>query len=221
MSRLRSLLKTVFGPAKRKCEADLFWVRRRVILAMDLAAGQHLASPAEIPICFRAGTAEDLAGLTGPDHDYDDRTREIGRQRLAAGHTLTLGIHSGAVVFYAWLMYGQMDLFFESYIPISRDRVYSYKVFTVANCRGLKICPAYYGWIREELRRQGYRQMLAVTLASNRRSLRAHEKAGFHRLGGFLEFQVGHRFHYYVPAWLRRLVRTAADPAAASAAGAL
>jgi L-amino acid N-acyltransferase len=80
-------------------------------------------------------------------------------------------------------MYGQMDMGFREYAPLRRDQAYTYKLFTVADCRGRGICPAYYEWIKRELRDAGYRSVLAWVEAGNRPSLRVHNRAGFRQAG--------------------------------------
>jgi hypothetical protein len=202
----RAVLKKVFGPAKRKCEADVFWIRRRIIFALDLDRASRAA--AKIPVAFRFGSAAELDGLTREEHDYDEPSRAFGHRRLAAGDKLALGVHQGTVVFYAWLMFNQLDLNCEQLIPTSSERAYSYKVFTCRAYRGLGICPAYYAHLACLLRQQGYAQLLCHVLSTNAASLRAHTSAGFIPAGSFWEFQIGGRLCYFLPRRLRSRVET-------------
>ena len=145
-STVRRVLKAVLGPLKRKCEMEFFWVRRRIVLAMDLQPGIRRLSP-KADVHFRWGSPDDLESLDLDNHAYAEPARASGRQRFAAGDRFTLGILDGKVVFYAWLMYGQMDLDFERLTPATPDEAYSYKVFTSPKYRGLGICPAYYSHV--------------------------------------------------------------------------
>jgi hypothetical protein len=44
--KIRAVLKTVLGPAKRICETEVFWVRRHIVLA----PAPHRRLPAPTPI---------------------------------------------------------------------------------------------------------------------------------------------------------------------------
>ena len=141
------------------------------------------ADAAAIPATFRYGNASDLRALDAPAYSYDAAAREFGLERLRAGDRLVLCESGGRVVFYAWVMFGQMDMGLREYAPLSPDRAYTYKLFTVPDCRGRRICPAYYTFIKRELRPLGYRSLVAWVEAGNRSSIRAHLRAGFHPAG--------------------------------------
>jgi RimJ/RimL family protein N-acetyltransferase len=72
-----------------------------------------------------------------------------------------------------------MDMGLRDYAPLPRDSAYTYKLFTLAAARGRGICPAYYTWLKRELRATGYRRVLAWVEAGNRPSIQAHTRAGF------------------------------------------
>lgn len=210
----RGLLKKVFGPAKRKCEADVFWIRRRIIFALDLEGAPRAST--KLPVSFHFGSSAELERLTEREHDYDEPARAFGRRRLAAGDELVLGTHRGTVVFCALLSFGQIDLGYEELIPTSPERAYSYKVFTSPAYRGLGICAAYYAHLACVLRRQGYAQLLCHVLSTNEASLRAHARAGFVGVGAVWEFQIGRRRRSFLPRSLRSWLQTPLGIAVAS-----
>jgi hypothetical protein len=134
-------------------------------------------------VAFRYGGAGDLDRLAAPEYQYDSSARGFGLERLAAGDRLVLGEVDGRVVFYAWVMYGQMDMGLRDYKALRPDQAYTYKLFTVGDCRGRRICPAYYEWLKRELGAAGFSKVLAWVEAGNRASIRAHERAGFRQAG--------------------------------------
>jgi L-amino acid N-acyltransferase YncA len=159
--------------------ARLASVRRKLLLEAPTASTGNARSDAT----FRYGDAVDLYALAAPEYQYDETARRFGHERLAAGDRLVIGELAGRIVYYAWIMYGQMDMGLREYKPLRQDQAYTYKLFTVADCRGRGICPAYYNWLKRELREAGYRSVLAWVEAGNRPSLRVHDRAGFRQAG--------------------------------------
>jgi hypothetical protein len=172
-------------------------MRRKLLFAVPLEHGPEPA--AAVPVAFRYGDAHDLDSLTAPEYAYSDDVRPFGHERLRAGDRLVLGESSGRVVFYAWVMFGQMDLSCRNYAPLPPDSAYTYKLFTLADCRGQRICPAYYWWIKRELRAMGYSRLLAWVEAGNDASIRAHTRAGFRRVGCIWHFRFFFRSYFITP----------------------
>jgi len=159
--------------------ARLASVRRKLLLEAPTAPAEDANSDAT----FRYGDAVDLYTLAAPEYQYDEAARRFGHERIEAGDRLVVGEIGGRIVYYAWVMYGQMDMGMRDYAPLRADQAYTYKLFTVADCRGRGICPAYYEWLKRELRDAGYRSVLAWVEPGNRASLRVHERAGFRQAG--------------------------------------
>lgn len=156
-------------------------VRRKLLFECSTAGAR--AADATAPLTFRYGTAADLSALAAPEYQYDAAARAFGVERMAAGDRLVLGESAGRIVFYAWVMYGQMDMGLRDYKPLRPNQAYTYKLFTRADCRGQRICPAYYEWLTRELRAAGYDAVFAWVEAGNRASIRAHQRAGFRQAG--------------------------------------
>jgi L-amino acid N-acyltransferase YncA len=159
--------------------ARLASVRRKLLLEAPTSSSGPVRSDAT----FRYGDAVDLYTLAAPEYQYDEAARRFGHERLEAGDRLVVGELAGRIVYYAWVMYGQMDMGMREYAPLRPDQAYTYKLFTVADCRGRGICPAYYEWLKRELRDAGYGSVLAWVEAGNRASLRVHDRAGFRQAG--------------------------------------
>ncbi len=161
--------------------ARLASIRRKLIFESATGgSGEPVATP---PVLFRNGDASDLSALTAREYGYDTAARAFGFERLRAGDRLVLGESAGRVVFYAWVMFGQMDLGRGQYAPIPPGCAYTYKLYTVPAARGRGICPAYYAYLKRELRALGYSRVIAWVEAGNRSSIRAHVRSGFHRAG--------------------------------------
>ena len=206
-SRLRGVLKAVFGPAKRKCQGGVFWVNRLTIFATT--PGQNLGTLEDASMTFRFATADEIDGLSFAEHGHDMAERLRARRRMDSGDKLVLGLHEGAVVFCSWLMFGQLDLNTDNLIPISRELVYSNKAFTSPKFRGRGIFRAYHRFAVDWLAGQGYRELLCSVRADNAASLNAHRRMGCAALGSYFEIRLGKSLRYFVPRGLKdRLVGT-------------
>jgi hypothetical protein len=190
MLTFRDILRTGF----RICS-----MRRKPLFVSPLGHPQEVATSP--PATFRYGDAHDLDSLTAPEYSYSDDARVFGHERLRAGDRLVLCESGGRVVFYAWVMFRQMDMSCRNYAPLPPDCAYTYKLFTVADCRGQRICPAYYAWIKRELRAMGYGRLLAWVEAGNASSIRAHTRAGFRRVGCIWHFRFFFRSYFIKANW--------------------
>src|SRR5437764_957691 len=103
--------------------------RRKLIFQCATDDGQ--SSSAALPVGFRYGDATDLRALAEPEYSYGPGAIRFGLERLAAGDRLLLGESGGRVVFYAWVMFGRMDMGVGEFAPLSSDSAYTYKLFTV------------------------------------------------------------------------------------------
>ena len=173
-------------------------VRRKLLFESPLQT-QCPGAPG-VPIAFRYGDERDLASLTAPEYAYAGDARAFGVKRLRAGDRLVLGESAGRVVFYAWLMFRQMDVSIGNYSPLPADCAYTYKLFTVADCRGRRICPAYYEWVKRELWGAGYNRLFAWVEAGNRGSIRTHLRSGFRQAGCIWHFRFLFRSYFVRPA---------------------
>src|SRR5581483_8169396 len=100
------------------------------------------------------------------------------------------------VVFYAWVMFGQLDLSCRNYQPLPGDVAYTYKLYTVPAFRGKRICPAYYSFLKRELRAIGFRRVMAWVEAGNRASIHAHLRAGLAVSGTIWHFRLLGRAYF-------------------------
>jgi GNAT superfamily N-acetyltransferase len=163
-----------------------------------------------IPARFRPGNEDDLMQLSQGTHDYDAAAREFGMERLQAGDSLTLAESGNEVVFYSWLMFGQLDMGMRRYLPIAADTACVYRLFTVAACRGRRLAPAWFWFIRERLRQRNLRRVVAWVEARNLASRRSFESAGFRRIGYIWHVQFLFRIYFFVsPSLSARLQRQA------------
>jgi hypothetical protein len=173
-------------------------VRRKLLFETALERPRGVEAAA-VPLAFRYGDTRDLELLGAPVYSYGGEARQFGYERLRAGDRLVICESGGRVVFYAWVMFGQMDMSCRNYAPVPPDCAYTYKLFTVPDSRGQRICPAYYEWIRQELRALGYGRLLAWVEAGNHASIRAHTRAGFHKAGCIWHFGILFRSFFIKP----------------------
>ena len=185
--------------------AQLAFVRRKFLFEADLDRIES-TRPA-INVRYRMGGEADLRRFNYEVHGYDRAAREFGLERLAAGDRLIVGDAPSGVAFYAWLMFGQMDLGLRAYRRIPVHSAYTYKLFTVASYRGLRICPAYYAWLKDALASSGtalgglpyeVRRVISWVEAGNGASIRVHERSGFHRIGSICHVQLLFRNYFCI-----------------------
>jgi L-amino acid N-acyltransferase YncA len=138
--------------------------------------------------------------MTAPDLGYSAEAREFGRERLRAGDRFVLCEAEGRVVFYAWVMFGQLDLSCRNYVPLTRDRAYTYKLYTVPSFRGRRICPAYYTFLKGQLREMGFRTVMAWVETGNKASIHAHQRSGLRAVGTIWHWRLLGRPHFSIPA---------------------
>jgi hypothetical protein len=187
LSSLRAVLR--FG-------ARILYLRRKLIFESSVNEGEPVV--AAMPVTFRFGNERDLLALDKHEHGYSDEARAFGLGRLKMGDRLVICEGDAGVVFYAWVMFNQMDLSCRAYLPLSPSRAYTYKLFTVARYRGRRICPAYYTFIKGELKKRGIRHVVAWVEAGNRESIRAHLRSGFHEVGMIWHVQFLFRSYFGV-----------------------
>ncbi len=215
----RGIRKRLLGPARRWLQSRLLSVTRRYCLATPVGCIPR-ATP-KLATEFRAGTSEDLARMQqSPRYDYAPAVVEYARARLASGDRLTVGIHDGAIVYYGWTMVGQMDLFMGDYVPLPANRAYNYKLWAVEEHRREGLFAGYYGHIAGWLASTGVTDVVTLVRADNGPSLRAHERAGFQRIGTVWEVTWLGRRRFVIPGGLRRALERPAGSGGASVAAA-
>jgi RimJ/RimL family protein N-acetyltransferase len=96
-------------------------------------------------------------------------------------------------------MFGQLDLSCRNYVRLARDVAYTYKLYTVPAFRGHRICPAYYSFLKRELREMGFRSVMAWVEAGNQASIHAHERSGLRRAGTIWHWRVAGRAYFVTP----------------------
>jgi acetyltransferase (GNAT) family protein len=204
--------------------ARIFFVRRKLVFDARLDEIPNVA--ARTPVRFRFGDAADLMRLSARTHDYDTAATRFSLDRLLAGDRFVIAESAigsrDEVLFYGWLMFGQLDMGVRTYLPLASDSVYSYRLFTAASHRGKKLCAAYFTFIREQLEAEGHRRVLSWVEARNLISRRVHEAAGFRSIGCIWHIQFLFRSYFYVPKTLRASLRRshAEHTSSALAAGA-
>jgi RimJ/RimL family protein N-acetyltransferase len=176
--------------------ARLAYLRHKIVLEAALDDLRPV-EPA-LRVIFRTGSEADLRAFSLKAHGYDEEARCFGLERLAAGDRLVIGSAPSGVAFYAWIMFGQMDLGCRAYRPIPRDVAYTYKLFTVPGYRGQRICPAYYTWLKAVLPPEGIRRVRAWVESGNDASMRSHLHSGFHPAGAIWHAQFLFRSYFFV-----------------------
>lgn len=178
-----------------------FSVTRTTVFERELAGDSSVSLAG--PATFRFGTADDLMSLTQKTHDYGPAEKRFGLERLEQGDSLVLGEWDGALVFYGWLMYGQMDLDQNVPLPTVPDAAYSYKLFTVPQARGLRICAGYYSFVESWLEQRGYGRLICRISPGNDPSIRGHLRVGFRPCGTLWKLVALRQAYYFADESMR------------------
>jgi hypothetical protein len=175
--------------------------RRKVLFEGELDDSRP--NEATIPVTWRFGNDADLAAMIDPELGYSAEAQEFGQERLRAGDRFVMCESGGQIVFYAWVMFGQLDLSCRNYVPLAPSRAYTYKLYTVPAFRGRRICPAYYSFLKRELRTMGFRSVMAWVETGNRASIHAHERSGLRSVGTIWHWRLGGRSYFITPEGIR------------------
>ena len=192
---------------RHRCGDTYTLVRNQGLSVTRTLVFERRGSSAEIQplasVAFRFGNAGDLMEFSEHAHDYGAAEKRFGIERLAQGDSLVVAELDGAIVFYGWLMYGEMDLDQNVRIPIASDAAYSYKLFTVPQARGLRICAGYYRFVESSLPETGYRRLICRIAPGNVPSVRGHLRVGFEPCGTLWKFVAAGRAFYFADRGLR------------------
>jgi hypothetical protein len=161
--------------------ASIVNLRIKVVFEAEL---QELKDcTAQVPVVFRPGSPEELNSLATPEFGYDQEGFQFSVGRFRAGDTVVLGLVNDQIVFYCWVMFGQMDIGRGDYLPIPSDTAYPYKGFTRAEFRGARILPAFFTYLRGMLQANGYKRIVTWADLQNRASIRSQQRAGLRKAG--------------------------------------
>lgn len=143
-----------------------------------------------IPVEFRFATERDLLLLDAKEYGYSEEARHFGLERMRAGDRLVLAIHQGKVVYFGWLMFGQMDLAMRDYYFVPGRSIYAYKLFTHADYRGKQICPAFYSFLKRHYSPLGQERVLCWVASDNEASIKTHRSAGLLQTGAYWDVRI-------------------------------
>ncbi len=161
---------------------------------------------------FRFGSHRDLNDLTAAEHEYGAAERLFSARRLDRGDSLMLGECAGEVVFYSWMMCGQMEVDVGTTVPIVPGTAYIYKMFTVPRFRGRHISSAFYAHIRPLLESGGCNRLVCRIAPSNTPSIRAHQRTGFQPKGQLWKFVIADRPVYHADPQMRAWLPSICPP---------
>lgn len=207
------------GSVKELARDRVFSVTRSILFETGCKDAE--GSTCSPGVTFRLAGAADLAALREVPHEYGPAAKRFGFERLERGDSFLIGECEGEVVFYAWLMHGQMDLDQNVLVRMVDETAYSYRVFTVDHARGRRICGAYYSWLKHELPQQGYQRLICRIDAGNEPSIRAHVRVGFEVRGDLWKMVLGGRRTYRANAELRAWLANLCPPDYFSSTGML
>lgn len=166
----------------------VFWVWRNVLFEVRIDELRRIKP--DIAVEYRFGDISDINRLDMEHHEYDSDARQFALERLQQGDRVILGDYQGRVIFYHWLMFRTMELAYRRYMPISSNRAYIYKAFTVREYRGRQVLPSFYGFISNYLRQRGINKIVVTVNSRNVSALRGTTKGGFRPIGNIFRVRI-------------------------------
>jgi RimJ/RimL family protein N-acetyltransferase len=146
--------------------------------------------------------------LATPAFQFPPLAARRARQWLERGDRCLLGHVRGRPATYLWVG-TKVREFSGSTCSIGAGTAYVYKTFTLPEFRGRGLNTAALREIRRRCALEGYHQVLIDVASSNTASRRAIERAGFVRVGRFLDLRLGRmRRAWLTPAVRRRISST-------------
>lgn len=189
---LRARMELTLASAIRKFSP----LRRHFVLAADVS---NLAEAPSRAVFTRIGEVEIDEALDLSEETEDERC--LMQHRLNCGHWCVAGRIDGELAFYAWVMFGEMEIG-ARVVSVPDAYAYSYKVFTARRFRRQGLASAYFAFLKHELsknervltsvssnpyevsRRPATRRHLLTTVASDNVASRGlHERCGFSSFG--------------------------------------
>jgi ribosomal protein S18 acetylase RimI-like enzyme len=189
----------------RVCGAvsDRVYFKRRLIMQVTVEGPPRLPTN-EGHTRFAFADSSELAKIGRLSGESDEELAYVKR-RLQLGDRLILGYYEGELAFSGFVMQRTMELGLRA-VPISADRAYAYKLFTVPRFRGLRLAPRFYDFLRKELSSMGFRRLIALVREDNLASLAAHRLAGFKRLSSQWEVRcLGQTRYLFAPGAIDRV----------------
>ncbi|MEI6259619.1 MAG: hypothetical protein WCR46_06915 [Deltaproteobacteria bacterium] len=184
----------------------VFWIWKYVLL--EAKRDELLDIFPDIAVEYRFGDSYDIKQLNIEDHEYDAEAMKFSLDRLENGDRVILGFFQGNPIFYIWLMFQTMDIDYRKYIPISFNRVYAYKGFTVQQYRGKHVLAGSYRYISDCMKQGGYDKVIASIDSRNLLSLKSTIHVGYRPIGHICKIQfIKHRFCYmgkHLRHWIER-----------------
>ena len=180
----------------------IFWVWKGTVYEQNTCEIRRITP--RIPVKFRFGDFSDVAKLDIAHYEYDSEAKQFAMDRLQNGDKVIFGEYQGRIVYYMWIMFNAMDIDYRNYIPISSDRIYAYKRFTVKEYRGMSIAPAAYSFILDNLKLRGCEKLLGILDSRNIPSIRSTIKLGYYSIGNIYKIRLFSKMVYIISHNLRK-----------------
>ncbi len=168
------------------------------LFALDLQNIYHL--PDLVPVRKHAGQkpparfsiyrdAEAL-GLVEKMNPMSQHQRDFALQRLQAGDILLIGSIAEEPVFYGWLMFDEIEITYDVFMPLPPGVVFAYNLFTVEKWRRRGVMSDFYSFVTSDIRLKGAHSLYCGISTGNSASVKAHLKNGFVKAGYFYTLRI-------------------------------
>jgi RimJ/RimL family protein N-acetyltransferase len=167
---------------------NVFWVWRYALL--EGKVDEMVKITPDIPVEYRFGDFSDIDRMDIEHHEYDAEARKFALECFESGGKMIIGCYEGCIIFYLWLMFSVMDTNYRNYLPISSNRVYAYKGFTVKDCRGRQVLAGAYRLLADYMKQTGYSKVIASIDVRNHPSIKSAIKVGYRPIGSILKIRI-------------------------------
>ena len=177
------ILKTI-----RYINSNICGISKTIIYEYDLENPTPKIAT-NLDISLRLASEKDIDSMDEEHYGYDQNGKKYSKNRFKNGDKCILALYNKKIVGYLWVMYDNMELSEYKLVPLSKNKVYSYKGFVMKKHRGKKIHWAMYHYLIDLVKKEGKRYILSGVKTDNEPAIRIKEKGVYKKIGNVIHFR--------------------------------
>jgi len=155
--------------------ANICGISKKFIFELDLEKSYPKVTT-KLELSFRWASEKDIYLMDEEHYDYDEKSKQYTKDRLAKGDRCILALHNGRIIGYLWVMGGHMELVPYKLILLPKNKAYTYKEFVLKEYRGKRIHAAMYAYIVDMLKKEGKRFVISAVDIDNKPALKSKSR---------------------------------------------
>lgn len=177
-----------FKRVLRYLRKNIIGITKVYIFELDLEK-PYPKITSELNLSFRLATMKDIESLDEENFDYDKKAKQYAKERLKKGDKCALMIYSNRIIGYVWTMEDFLDTSTFNFVPISKNRVSTYKTLVLKELRGKRVRNACDTYIFDMFKKSGKRFTVCVIDKDNKSSIKTRQRVGYKKIGHVYQFR--------------------------------